>query len=64
MGADAVIYQDVDGLKQSITDAQCGPKTMMNPCTACLDGKYPTDVAASAKGFAAARKMDRDGKAS
>ncbi|MFL5815078.1 MAG: amidophosphoribosyltransferase [Bdellovibrionia bacterium] len=69
MGADAVIYQDVEGLKQSITDAQtassaCSSKTLMNPCTACLDGKYPTDVAASAKGFAAARKMDRDGKAS
>jgi amidophosphoribosyltransferase len=68
MGADAVIYQDVEGLKQSISDAQCGSKTqkstMMNPCTACLDGKYPTDVSAAAKGFAAARKLDRGGKAS
>jgi len=63
MGADAVIYQDVEGLKQSIVDAQDGSsKAVMNPCTACLDGKYPTDVESSAKCFAAARKIDRGGK--
>jgi amidophosphoribosyltransferase len=64
MGADAVIYQDVEGLKQSLVDSQtssssCGSKKGLNPCTACLDGKYPTDVTVSGKGFAAARKMDR-----
>jgi amidophosphoribosyltransferase len=74
MGADAVIYQEVDGLKQSITDAQtiscaakpgstsCTGEKVINPCTACLDGKYPTDVSASAKRFADARKADRVGK--
>jgi amidophosphoribosyltransferase len=75
MGADAVIYQDVEGLKQSLVEAQskgtsacsssgasASKSQAMNPCTACLDGKYPTDVSASAKCFAAARKADRGGK--
>lgn len=70
MGADAVVYQDVVGLKQSIvqaqTEAQCSSKAetakVMNPCTACLDGKYPTDVSGAGKCFAAARKVDRDGR--
>ncbi len=63
MGADAVIYQDVEGLKQSIaqaqTEAQGKSEKVINPCTACLDGKYPTDVSGAGKCFAAARKMDR-----
>lgn len=49
LGADAVIYQSLEGLKQSICD---------HPCTACLDGKYPTDITAGAK-FTAARTLDR-----
>ncbi|MCD4739744.1 amidophosphoribosyltransferase [archaeon] len=36
IGADSVIYQSIDGLKNAI-----GLKTL---CTACLNGDYPTDV--------------------
>jgi amidophosphoribosyltransferase len=46
LGADAVIYQDVDGLKQSILDAAAVGTPGFTPCMACLDGKYPTDVSA------------------
>ena len=49
LGADAVIYQDMEGLRSSV---------QRNPCSACLDGKYPTDVSAGQK-FAALRKEDR-----
>ncbi len=53
LGADAVIYQDLDGLKRSIG--------LENPCMACLTGEYPSDVA-DGKRFAADRTEDR-GKA-
>ena len=49
LGADAVIYQDHEGLKQSV-----GGKL----CMACLDGKYPTDIS-SGRQFAATRQKDR-----
>jgi amidophosphoribosyltransferase len=63
LSADAVIYQDIEGLRRSIVEAgearggeagACG-----KPCTACLDGKYPTDVTAAGTRFKAARKADR-----
>jgi amidophosphoribosyltransferase len=57
LGADAVIYQDLEGLKRSILEAgQEGVK--FNPCTACLDGKYPTDVSSSVQ-MAEARAQAR-----
>lgn len=51
LGADAVIYQDEAGLKNSIPGIQ-------NPCMACLDGCYPTDISGGAK-FGQARAQDR-----
>lgn len=64
LGADAVIYQEIEGLQQSIFDAgkeasEIGLKAKFNPCMACLDGKYPTDVSAGVC-FAAARTADRN----
>jgi amidophosphoribosyltransferase len=53
LGADAVIYQDLDGLRRAIGGDR-------SPCMACLDGKYPTDVSAGA-GFEKARLKDRGG---
>lgn len=38
LGADAVIYQDVDDLRLAVTNT--GSK--LNYCAACFDGKYPT----------------------
>lgn len=56
LGADGVIYQDMDGLIRSIESQS---KSGINrPCTACLDGKYPTDVSQSAR-FAALRNSER-----
>jgi len=57
LGADAVIYQDLKGLEQAILESGNAPSGA-RLCMACLDGKYPTDVAAGA-GFASARKADR-----
>lgn len=54
LGADAVIYQTLEGLKQSIARVG-GPK---NPCDACLTGAYPTDVSA-ATGLGSERRKDR-----
>jgi amidophosphoribosyltransferase len=59
LGADAVIYQDMDGLKRSIAAAAIGGGAQFNPCTACLDGKYPSDVSAGRK-MAEARARDRN----
>ncbi|MEK6579869.1 MAG: phosphoribosyltransferase family protein, partial [Bdellovibrionota bacterium] len=56
LAADAVIYQDRDGLEKSIADSSKNGK--FKPCTACLDGKYPTDVASGSR-FAANRLHDR-----
>jgi amidophosphoribosyltransferase len=53
LGADAVIYQDLEGLRASIS-------AQFEPCMACLDGRYPTDVS-SAGSFARSRKQDRGG---
>lgn len=50
LGADAVIYQDLPGLKASVGGGE--------PCMACLSGEYPTDTSA-AGGFAASRSKDR-----
>lgn len=73
LGADAVIYQDLEGLRQSIRDAapaagaatsaalgaSSGGSPGFSPCTACLDGSYPTDVSGSARRFAEVRERDR-----
>jgi amidophosphoribosyltransferase len=49
LGADALIYMDLEGLKAAILSAlkSSKPELLQNglvPCMACLDGKYPTDV--------------------
>lgn len=51
LGADAVIYQDLEGLRSAISENGI-------PCMACLDGKYPTDVSSGTR-FAATRSADR-----
>jgi amidophosphoribosyltransferase len=56
LGADAVIYQDMEGLVRSVQGAKGEAHT---PCTACLNGKYPTDVASVAGTFSARREQDR-----
>jgi len=53
MGADAVIYQDLEGLTAAIATA-----TSKRPCRACLDGDYPSDVSSGSR-FATARAQDR-----
>ncbi len=71
LGADAVIYQDHEGLKQAILeagrsgspvgkDAGASGAPFERPCMACLDGKYPTDVTAAGARFAAARTAHRE----
>jgi amidophosphoribosyltransferase len=65
LGADAVIYQDVEGLESAINTARTlagGPaqgNSKIRPCMACIDGKYPTEVAAAGARFAADREADR-----
>ena len=54
LGADAVIFQDTEGLLASIAKAPASG----TPCTACLDGNYPSDVSAG-KRFTETRKGDR-----
>jgi amidophosphoribosyltransferase len=56
LGADGVVYQDMKGLLSSIETASGG--SVKKPCTACLDGKYPTDVSESSR-FAALREAER-----
>jgi len=51
LGADAVIYQDIEGLRQSLGNSN-------QLCMACLNGAYPTNVASGLQ-FASARKVDR-----
>lgn len=58
LGADAVIYQDLSGLKDSILGARLGEGPRFTPCMACLDGKYPTDVS-EAQGLADERAKAR-----
>ena len=45
LGADGVFYQKYSGLIDSLKEASGGHVT--NPCTACLNGEYPTDVTQS-----------------
>jgi amidophosphoribosyltransferase len=63
LGADEVIYQDVEGLKQAIHAAQLVAHPAKGKpsglCTACLDGCYPTNVTAPGNQIAAGRKADR-----
>ena len=49
---------DLPGLKRSISEAALKKGFGTNPCTACLDGCYPTDVSSGTR-FAASRKADR-----
>ncbi|HTL11802.1 MAG TPA: amidophosphoribosyltransferase [Bdellovibrionota bacterium] len=58
LGADAVIYQDLPGLQEAIASAPANHRADFTPCMACLDGKYPIDVAAAQK-FASLRRADR-----
>lgn len=57
LGADAVIYQDVEGLRQSIADAGRWDDTS-RLCMACITGKYPSDISAGRR-FAEKRVSDR-----
>jgi amidophosphoribosyltransferase len=57
LAADAVIYQDLRGLQQSILEAG-GRGFSSRPCMACLDGNYPTDITSGIK-FASTRTVDR-----
>jgi amidophosphoribosyltransferase len=43
LGADTVIYQDMEGLKKSLNQASL--------CTGCLTGAYPMDIKNAAKSF-------------
>jgi len=57
LGADAVIYQSIEGLRQALIEA--GKQSpQFQPCMACLDGHYPTDIG-DAKKMQAARVKDR-----
>ena len=58
LGADAVIYQDIAGLKAAISWAN---PDLTEPCMACLNGDYPTDVSEGIR-FGKQREADR-GKA-
>lgn len=65
LGADAVIYQDLEGLERSIVEARLNKKwssrtrpESSNCCMACLNGRYPTDVSTGEK-FASIRNADR-----
>lgn len=73
LGADAVIYQNQEGLQDSIRIlaaaatltaragmARADAAESYIPCMACLDGMYPTDIS-SGRGFADIRSTDRTG---
>lgn len=60
LGADAVVYQDLEGLKKAIMAANRKGEGF-TPCMACLDGKYPSDISAGRR-FAAARDEQRNAK--
>ena len=57
IGADAVVYISQEGLQSAIEKSGEG-QPISNPCMACLDGNYPTDVADGFR-FAASRVQDR-----
>lgn len=44
LGADAVIYQENEALISSIQAAANRSPAFKRPCTACLDGMYPTEI--------------------
>lgn len=44
LGADAVIYQENEALISSIHQAANRTPNFKRPCTACLDGQYPTEI--------------------
>ncbi|HEX3853012.1 MAG TPA: amidophosphoribosyltransferase, partial [Polyangiaceae bacterium] len=54
LGADALIYQDLEGLQSALSGAD-----NVKPCMACLDGKYPTEIGKAGARFAADREADR-----
>lgn len=56
LGADAVIYLDQENLVRAIQEA--GQASFTQPCMACLNGQYPTDVS-SGRRFAEIRRSDR-----
>lgn len=62
LGADAVIYLDLAGLRRALLDAVTKADSNLQFCMACLDGQYPTDVAVG-KSFADARERERGGHA-
>jgi amidophosphoribosyltransferase len=58
LGADRVVYQDSESLKSAIQES--GLKTKdCGLCTACLDGKYPTDISQAAASFEKKRRDER-----
>lgn len=57
LGADAVVYQELEGLGQALSRAS-GKEIQGKICQACLDGRYPTDVSCS-KRFTETRTEDR-----
>ena len=56
IGADAVVYLELDDLKDCITEVSGGKVT--KACMACLDGCYPTDISES-QGLADLRRQQR-----
>lgn len=56
IGADAVIYQTIEGLQNSIHTMSQGRVT--NPCMACINGQYPTNIS-EAKRFTELRRKER-----
>jgi amidophosphoribosyltransferase len=64
LGADAVIYQTIQGLESSVEEAASSrsrpsSKERTGLCMACLTGEYPTDVTVGSQ-FAQARLEARD----
>ena len=61
IGADAVIYLDQEGLTDAIIEAGTKAKKedFTQPCMACLNEEYPTDVDAAGEAFGEARKKDK-----
>jgi amidophosphoribosyltransferase len=62
LGADAVVFQDIEGLQEAIASARSEATQArggIRPCMACLDGKYPTEVKIAGMRFAADREADR-----
>jgi glutamine phosphoribosylpyrophosphate amidotransferase len=53
-----VVYQTIEGLKSAISISS--NSKVKNPCMACLNGKYPTEVS-EAKRFVELRKQERAG---